>query len=300
MHITGLKVGHQTLHKSGLTVFLLEKPAPCGWCLCGAAPAMREVNLLDPEASVEKIDALVFTGGSAFGLGATNGVMRWLVDQDRGYPTRFGRVPIVPTAAIYDLSKNSAFPSVEDGYAACVQATSKPSKTGRVGAGMGATVGRLLQDARPMSGGIGYASVEAHGVQVVAYALVNSLGDIVSSEGKIIAGAVNEKGHFANIEESLKKGHHSHMTLPEPNTTLIALFTNASFDKAILTRLAKTASCGIARAIRPAFTKYDGDAIFWTSLGEKKADELLVSTLGIQATERAIYNAVADSSIHVD
>lgn len=297
MTMKGLKVGHQTLKNTGLTVFLLDRHAPCGWWLCGSAPAMSEVNLLDPEATVDHIDALLFTGGSAFGLGAANGVMQWLNEQDRGYPTRYGGVPIVPTAAIYDLSKEKSFPTAKDGYEACVHASSQNLLQGAVGAGTGATVGKLLESAKPMRGGIGYSLAESQGIQVLAYALVNSLGDIVNAQGKIIAGAVTPEGHFAHIEESLRKGISSHLDIPMPNTTLIALFTNALFDKGQLTRLARTSSCGMARAIRPAFTKYDGDALFFTSLGNEPADELLVSALAIQATEQAILHAVKDSVV---
>jgi L-aminopeptidase/D-esterase-like protein len=297
MTIKGLKVGHQTLKNTGLTVFLLDRHAPCGWWLCGSAPAMSEVHLLDPEATVDHIDALLFTGGSAFGLGAANGVMQWLNEHDRGYPTRYGGVPIVPAAAIYDLSKEKSFPTAKDGYEACLSASSENLLQGAVGAGTGATVGKLLESAKPMRGGIGYSVVESQGVQVVAYALVNSLGDIVNPQGKILAGAVKSDGNFAHIEESLRKGFSSHLDISIPNTTLIALFTNALFDKAQLTRLAKTACCGMARTIRPAFTKYDGDAIFFTSLGDEQADELFVSALAIQATEQAILQAVKDSVV---
>jgi L-aminopeptidase/D-esterase-like protein len=258
---------------------------------------MCEVNLLDPEATVDHIDALLFTGGSAFGLGAANGVMQWLNEQERGYPTRYGGVPIVPAAAIYDLSKEKSYPTAKDGYEACVHASSENHLQGGVGAGTGATIGKLLESARPMRGGIGYSLVESNGIQVLAYALVNSLGDIVDAQGKIIAGAVKEDGKFAHLEESLRRGLSSHLDAPLPNTTLIALFTNASFDKSELTRLAKTAACGMARAIRPAFTKYDGDALFFVSMGNKPADELLVSTLAIHATEQAIRHAVKDSVV---
>ncbi|MBS0649501.1 MAG: P1 family peptidase [Verrucomicrobia bacterium] len=295
--IEGLKVGHRTLQNTGLTVFLLDRHAPCGWWLCGSAPAMCEVNLLDPEATVDHIDALLFTGGSAFGLGAANGVMQWLNEQERGYPTRYGGVPIVPAAAIYDLSKEKSYPVAKDGYEACVHASTENHLQGAIGAGAGATVGKLLESARPMRGGIGYSLVESNGIKVLAYALVNSLGDIVDPQGKIIAGAVKEDGNFAHLEESLRRGLTSHLDIPLPNTTLIALFTNAAFDKSELTRLAKTAVSGMARAIRPVFTKYDGDALFFVSLGSKPADELLVSTLAIHATEQAIRHAVKDSVV---
>ncbi len=295
--IHGLKVGHQTLKNTGLTVFLLDRHASCGWWLCGSAPAMCEVNLLDPEATVDHIDALLFTGGSAFGLGAANGVMQWLNEQDRGYVTRYGGVPIVPAAAIYDLSKEKAYPTARDGYEACVQASSDNHLQGAIGAGAGATIGKLLESSKPMRGGIGYSLVESNGIQVLSYALVNSLGDIVDEQGKIIAGAVTADGTFSHLEQSLRKGLSSHLDKPLQNTTLIALFTNASFDKAELTRLAKTASCGMARAIRPAFTKYDGDALFFVSLHDKPADELFVSALAIQATEQAIRNAVKGSVV---
>lgn len=301
MHISNLKVGHTTdINKgTGLTVFLFDQPAACGYWLCGSAPATRDVSLLDPANTVSKIDALLFTGGSAFGLDATQGVMRWLQEKNRGFPTAHGAVPIVPTASIYDFSvKGMAIPSGEDAYQACAIATTNNKQTGSIGAGTGASVGKLSLNASPMSGGFGYVEIECtNGLKIIACVVVNAVGNIFNQQNKIIAGACDANGKLIDLTNLLQQGQAIHTPLSQQNTTLAAVFTNAAFDKNQLTRIAKMACAGMARAITPAFTSYDGDVIFAVSLGEMTADEITVGALGANAVQQAIICAVQNTTI---
>lgn len=302
MKLTNLSIGHYTNEQggTGLTVFLPDERFSCGWWLCGSAPASRDVNLLDPGMTMERIDALLLTGGSAYGLGATNGVMQWLKENNRGYQTRFGLVPIVPTAGIFDFGvKGMTIPTPENAYVACQQATKKNTLRGRIGAGTGAAVGKWLNRGKAMSGGFGYAELEGpEGLIVLACAVVNSVGDIVDEQGKTIAGAIKSDGKgFSDVTAALTTGVFGKIEIEKQNTTLITTFTNAALDKGQLTRIAKMASAGIARATSPAFTRYDGDVVFSASLGTLQAEEVVVGALAAKATHLAILNAVKDSIV---
>lgn len=296
-----LCIGHapNLTKNSGITVFLPTKRATCSWWLCGSAPASRDVNLLDPAATVDKIDALVFTGGSAYGLDASAGVMRWLQERNRGHKTSHTVVPIVPTAGIYDLGISQlTFPSPDDAYQACENAVENSTLHGRVGAGIGASIGKLLENARHMTGGYGYAQIDtADGLSVLACVVVNAVGDVLDAQGHIVAGAVNENGDFANITKQLIAGQRGKTALENHNTTLAAIFTNAALDKNQLTRVAKMASAGMARAISPVFTSYDGDMVFSVSVGTIKADEIVVGSMAASALHQAILNAVQNAKV---
>lgn len=301
MNFDNLKIGHHTNKEkaTGVTVFLPDQPAPCSWWLCGSAPATRDVNLLDPGSTMDRIDALVLTGGSAYGLGCSNGVMQWLHEQNRGYQTRFGLVPIVPTAGIYDfVVKGMAFPTPEDAYLACQQASKNNTLRGRIGAGTGATVGKWLNQGQAMSGGFGYAQLTAEqGLEVLACAVVNSVGDVINEQGQCVAGAIDSQGQLVNASDRIATGDLAEIAIQKQNTTLVAVFTNAALSKPALTRIAKMASAGIARATVPAFTRYDGDLVFSVSMGSIKADEVVVGTLAAKATHLAILSAVSDSIV---
>lgn len=293
-----IAIGHVTLQPAatGCSVFILPQASPCGYWLCGSAPATRELSLLEADAMVPAIDAIVLTGGSAFGLGVADGVMQWLQQQGRGFPTLGGPVPIVPTAAIYDLTVGQAIaPTANDGYAACQQAKIGPHQHGQIGAATGASVGKLLPQARPMAGGIGWAehTTANNGLQVLVYAVVNAVGDIFDATGKIVAGA-QQDGKFIDLQHYFMTGRptHTHL-LMQTNTTLAVVFTNAAFDKAVLTRIAKTAAAGMAQAIRPCFTAYDGDVIFATSVGKQQADEVTVGLMAAELLRQAILKAVS-------
>jgi L-aminopeptidase/D-esterase-like protein len=296
----GLQVGHftQEAHGTGASVFIFDQPAVGAYCLCGSSPASHELGTLELEANVTHVNGLALLGGSAFGLPAVNGMMHWLMEQKRGWATPHGPVPIIPAAAIYDLGvKKDAPPLAADVYAACVSASEDNVATGRIGAGTGASVGKIIQKAQRMSGGIGRAeAILPDGTHVLAYAVVNAVGDIRDENGRIIAGARLKNGEFGDCEKYLLCGAPEEKLTPE-NTTLIAIFTNARFSKIEMKRIAKMAIAGMARAISPVFSRYDGDLVFAFSIGDKTASELVVGTMAVDAIQRAIINAVTHSII---
>lgn len=305
MNFDNLKIGHTTLEEkgTGLTVFLFEQLTPCAWWLCGSSPATRDVNVLDADVSIGQANALLFSGGSAYGLGAANGVMQWLLEHKRGYETHFGLVPLVPTANIYDFRvKGMHFPTEEDAYNACQAAKKNNDLMGRIGVGTGASIGKWLHHSDGvMSGGFGCSQLSGpDGLQVLACCVVNSVGNVINEQGKVIAGACNLQGKLVNMSQELLAGHFGKTDIGESeneNTTLVAIFTNANLDRASLRRVAKMASAGIARGTMPAFTRYDGDVVFTASLGDMIANEIVVGTLAADATHKAILKAVEGSVV---
>jgi L-aminopeptidase/D-esterase-like protein len=296
----GLRVGHDTnaAHGTGVTAFLFDQPAVGAYCVCGSSPATQELPVLDLDTHVTHVDGLLFAGGSALGLSAVAGVQRWLVEQGRGWNMPHGAVPIVPAAAIYDLAiKEAVPPTAEEAYRACSSATENNTESGRLGAGTGATVGKLILNASRMSGGVGYAEMHLpNGVVVLAYVVVNSVGDVRDSHGKIITGARLSNGEFADVHQLLLSGQHEARHVSQ-NTTLVALFTNARFSNIELKRIAKMATAGIARAIYPIFTCYDGDVVFCFSLGDHVASEVVVGTVAADIIQQAIVDAVKHSVV---
>jgi L-aminopeptidase/D-esterase-like protein len=294
-----LRIGHYTNKEdqTGVSVFLFEKPVQGVYHLCGSSPASHELHPLELENSVNTVDGLVLTGGSAFGLNCVAGVMQWFKEKNRGVKTPFGNIPIVPAAAIFDLGIGTdRGPTADEAYQACKVAIENNIEQGRIGAGTGATVGKLIPNKNKMSGGLGFAEITlADGLSVIAYVVVNCCGDVRDNE-KIIAGACFSSKEFINCEQYILSGkkHETHLSF---NTTLAAIFTNAAFSKMELKRIAKIAVAGLARAISPVFTQYDGDIIFCFSMGEKEACELTVGTMAAEAVRLAIINAVKDSVI---
>jgi L-aminopeptidase/D-esterase-like protein len=264
--VPGLQVGHWTsaAGTTGCTVILgPEAGMTASGLVLGGAPAVRETALLDPAKMMERIDALLLTGGSAFGLAAADGVMRWLGEQGRGFETTAGRVPIVPAAAIFDLALPGASgrPDALSGHAACASATSAPVASGRIGAGAGATAGSYLGFDRAVRTGIGSAALrlEGPGVTVAALAVVNPVGDIIDPHtAALIAGQGLTAGEIAPLLLGYR---------PQQNTTLIAVGTDARISKATAAALAVSAHAGLARVIRPSHTPFDGDAAFVVSTG---------------------------------
>lgn len=281
-----LKVGHNTQEEkgTGVTAFIFEKPAVAAYIQCGSAPASHEIAVLELDASISHIDGLVFVGGSALGLPAVDGVIRWFREQGRGFRTPVGAIPIVPAVGIFDLVvKQPVAPTAEEAYQACRSAQEDNIAIGRIGAGTGASVGKLIPSALPMSGGLGCAElILENGVRVLAYAVVNSVGDVRDQQGNIIAGARLAHGEFANCEKFLISGQEDALTA-RLNTSLIAVFTNALFAKHELKRIARVAMSGMARAISPVFTRYDGDILFCVSLGERLVSENIVSAMAAEA-----------------
>lgn len=297
----GLKIGHFTHEENGtgLSVFLFTQPAVGAYLLCGAGPASLELAPLEPENSVANLHGLVLTGGSAFGLYAAQGVMRYLAERGIGLPLPQGVVPIVPAAGIYDLAyKNNIYPTAEDAYQACLTATLHNTQSGQIGAGTGATIGKLIPNAKPMSGGLGYAKLTLNNsVEVVAYVVVNAVGDVRDAQGNIIAGAQLTTGKFADCKRFILAGQAQEIFLTAKNTTLAAVFTNALFSKAELKRVAKMAIAGMAQAISPIFTCYDGDILFAISVGKETAPVLTVGTMAAEAVRLAIVDAVKQSVV---
>ena len=269
--IDGLKVGHHTRadRPTGCTVILAEEGAVGGVAVRGAAPGTRETALLRPENTIAAIHAVLLTGGSAFGLAAADGVMRFLRDRGIGEPTGGGPVPIVPAAVLYDLGLGgNSYPDADDGAAAAAAASTANPEEGSVGAGAGATVGKMLGMGQAMKGGIGTAGYRfADGTVVAAMIAVNCRGDVRDpATGRIVAGARSADGGFMNAEKVLLGGTDSTPN-PAENTTIGLVATNRTLTKAQCTRLAGVAHDGLARAVVPAHTYYDGDTLFAMATG---------------------------------
>jgi L-aminopeptidase/D-esterase-like protein len=296
----GLKVGHYSDFErgTGVSVFLFEGSAAGGYVICGSAPATHELATLDAGSSVPRCHALVLAGGSAYGLFAAAGVMRYLGERGIGQPVPAGVVPVVPVAAIYDMAyQQASFPSADHAYQACLAASEDNVARGRVGAGTGATVGKLIPATHCMTGGLGRVLLtQADGLEVLAYVVVNSVGDI-HDQGAIIAGAKDQANQFADCEKFLLAGHSELELFTSSNTTLAMIVTNASFSKAECQRIAKMAVAGLARAIAPVFTCFDGDIVFCMSVGEQAASELTVGTMAAEALRLAVINAVQESEV---
>ncbi|MBI3940561.1 MAG: P1 family peptidase [Acidobacteria bacterium] len=321
--VEGLKVGHFTHPRrlTGCTVVLAEKGAVAGVDVRGAAPGTRETDLLDPVNTVQRVHAILLAGGSAFGLEAAGGVLQYLEEKGIGFETRVAKVPIVPAAILFDLEIGDPTirPDKASGYAACRNAVVGPIKEGNIGAGAGATVGKILGSGRAMKSGLGTASIRVGNLVVAALAAVNAAGDVYDfKNGRIVAGArTPDGGRLANTIETLKKnpvswgGRQSSFNRgwnlpPVPfapameSTTLGVVATNAAFDKAGMTKIAQMAHDGYARAINPVHTPGDGDTIFALSTeaipgGSGPADAAanigLVGSLAAEVMAQAILRA---------
>ena len=305
--VSGLRVGHYTLieRPTGCTVILAEQGAVGGVDVRGSAPGTRETDLLNPTNLVEKVHAIVLAGGSAFGLASAEGVVKYLEDKHVGFPTGAGVVPIVPAAILYDLQvgNGSIRPGADCGLAAARAATTDPVQEGNVGAGAGATVGKLLRSDRAMKGGIGSAAIELPGgIVVAALVAVNAVGNIVDpATGRFIAGARTDDGRgLADLRTMLRRESSPGGVLqPRPdasieNTTIGVVATNATLTKAQATKLAQMAHDGYARAIYPAHTMIDGDAIFALATGTRNGavDLSRLGAMAADATSDAIVSAI--------
>ncbi len=292
--ISGVTAGHytDTEAKTGCTVVLFENGAVTGVDVRGSAPGTRETDLLRPTNAVQQANALLLSGGSAFGLAAADGVMRWLEEKGRGFDTGVARVPIVPAAVLFDLAFGSANvrPDAAAGYAACENASDKPLMQGHVGAGTGATVGKAAGMQLCGRGGFGTASVTLPGGVIVAAGFaVNALGDIYDhTTGEKIAGMQG-----GSVSEVLMGN--SGMDFSGQNTTIGIVGTNAALTKEQANKLAAVGQDGIAMCIRPAHTMFDGDTVFAFGTGELEGDFNAILAAGAQAAARAILNAVREA-----
>jgi L-aminopeptidase/D-esterase-like protein len=309
--VDGIKVGHQTLieRPTGCTVILVDgEGAVGGISQRGGAPGTRETDLLDPLNMVETVNAIVLSGGSAFGLDAAQGVVKYLEERNVGYKTRAGVVPIVPAAILFDLgfgNDSKARPTADCGYKAAQTASSGPVAEGNIGAGAGATVGKLGGQVEhpghpsgkrgPMKAGIGSAAITLpNGLVVSAIVAVNGVGDIIDPEtGKVVAGVRNPDNTLADARRLLRSGALAAAPRAGENTTIGVVATNATLTKAQATRMALMADDGFARAINPSHTLGDGDTVFALATGRwsGEASVTLVGALAAEAMAEAIVRA---------
>lgn len=287
--VDGVRIGHWTGPSTGVTVVLLPDSTVGSGEVRGGAPASRELALLAPERTVATVDAVVFTGGSAFGLAAADGVMRFLSERGIGFPTAGGPVPIVPTACVFDLAEPGAIPpGADEGYAAAVAAEQADQDqvvaTGRVGAGRGATVGKWRGRENAVAGGIGIAAGRCGDASVAVLAVVNAVGDVIGSNGEIIAGSAAPPGAIGfPVDRPFEE--------EAANTTLVVVVTDATIDKLACHLVAQSAHDGLARSLHPAHTRFDGDLTVALSTGvfEVNVDRLrlVAADLVAEAIRRA-------------
>lgn len=288
--VRGIEVGHAQDEEAltGCTVILCRKGAVAGVDVRGGAPGTRETNLLDPVNVIDKVHAVVLAGGSAFGLDAAGGVMQYLEEQKIGFETGAAKVPIVPSAILYDLSLGRADvrPDFVMGYRAAVSATSVAPAEGNTGAGTGASVGKMRGMNYAMKSGVGTWSMKVHGIVIGALVAVNAIGDIVDPDsGKMVAGM-----RSGNTMQWMKE-HRSRAAVPS-NTVIGVVATNARLTKAQATKVAQMAQDGLARVVRPAHTMFDGDTIFALGTDEKNADVSMVGAFAAEVMAEAILRAV--------
>lgn len=281
---------------TGCTVIIAEEGASAGVDVRGGAPGTRETDLLNPINLVDKIHAVLLTGGSAFGLDAASGVMNYLEEKSIGFDVGVTKVPIVCGAALFDLiiGNHKIRPDKELGYEACLESEKRLLKEGNYGAGLGATIGKVLGPGNSMKGGLGTYAVEIGDLMIGAIVAVNALGDIYNSEkSKVIAGVFDkEKKELLNTESIMAAKYDDKKNLFNGNTTIGAIITNAKLSKAEANKVASMAHNGFARSIRPAHSMFDGDTIFAMASGKVEAD---VNTIGFTAAnvmEKAVIRAV--------
>jgi len=307
--VPGISVGHaQDMEAlTGCTVILCEEGAVGGVDVRGGSPGTRETDLLRPLHRVERVHAVMLSGGSAFGLAAASGAMTYLEERRIGFDMRVAHVPIVPSAIFFDLGIGDASvrPDAVMGYQACMNASHERPAEGNVGAGTGAVVGQILGPGQAMKSGIGTASIEAGaGVVVGAIFVVNSLGDVVDPDtGTILAGArsadlgpihIGAPGYFADALQVMKTpiGRAAMAIATRQNTVIGVVATNARLDKVQVNKVAQMAHDGMARTLRPAHTMLDGDTIFALATGKRRADTSIVGAFAAEATAQAIVRAV--------
>ena len=296
--IEGIKVGHASDFKgyTGCTVILCEKGAVCGIDIRGSASGTRQIDALGISHIVEQVHGILLAGGSSFGLDAANGVARYLEERNVGFDVGVARIPIVPSAVIFDLGLGDpkARPTPDMGYEACLKAGDEVEE-GSVGAGTGATVGKIFELPRAMKGGLGTCSLAMpDGLKVAALVVVNAFGDIIDNvTGKIIAGLrkTEDGSEFANTVKQIKEGA-TKKQFGIVNTTLGVVATNAIFNKREITKIAQMAQGGLIKTISPVHTTFDGDLVFALATGELEADINKVGVLAEFVLTEAIKRAV--------
>ena len=297
--VAGIEVGHftDTRRPTGCTVILTREGAVAGVDVRGAAPGTRETDLLHPSNLVDKVHAIVLAGGSAWGLDAATGAVRWLEERGVGFDVVVGRLPIVPAAVLFDLLMGDMRirPDAAAGYAACNAASTADPAEGNVGAGAGAVVGKIFGMAHAMKGGMGTASVTLHGVTVGALIACNALGDVINPHtAQVIAGARTDDGlQLRDTRRALLRGDAPQPLLAGTNTTIGVIATDAVLTKVQAHRLAVVAHDGLARSINPVHTMSDGDTLFSLGTGRsgKTLGMLALCTMAAEATAIATARA---------
>ena len=296
MEVGGFKVGHaQNVDAAtGCTVVLLDAMSPAGLDVRGGGPASRESQILNPVAQAEAINAVLLSGGSAFGLDAAGGVMQYLEERNIGFDVGVTKVPLVSQSCLFDLAIGAVDvrPDAALGYQACENAGYDAPAEGNVGAGTGCTVGKLRGMGRAMKAGFGTYAIQVGPFKVGALVAVNALGDIYE-DGKMIAGLLNADGTaLSNTLDELYADVDRMTALPNTNTTLGIIVTNCKLNKTQLTKIAGMTHNGYARAIRPVHTNADGDSIYALSVGQIPGDVNLIGTMAALVMEKAIARAV--------
>jgi len=297
---TGFRVGHWTDAEAGTgCTVIVPPPATVGAVdIRGGGPSTRETELLAPHVPLSEVTAVLLSGGSAFGLDAAAGVVRWCLEQGLGYDVGLARIPIVPAAVVFDLgiSGNLRHPGPEDAYAACATARDGVPACGSVGAGTGATVGKLFGRDGWCKGGFGAAALRAlDGTRVAVVVVVNAFGDILDEDGRVLAGAWREPDGFVDARRAGSEVTPSHPRLVS-NTTLVAVLTDARLTKAEAGQVARLASSGIARAIAPVHTPFDGDVTFTLASGSQVSSAFTVGTVAARLAEAAVRTAVRSAT----
>lgn len=299
LDVKGIKVG-QVQQMEGLTgcsVIICEEGAVCGVDVRGSAPGTRETDLLDPINMIQKVHAVVLSGGSAFGLEATCGVSKYLEENGIGFDVGVAKVPIVTGAVLFDLGVGDpkCRPNIDMGYEACKVASSTNLEQGNFGAGCGATVGKIKGSNFCTKGGIGSYSIKLdNGLVVAALIAVNAFGDVYE-EGKVIAGVLNDnKDGFLNTYNLMKQGVNKG-GFNIDNTTIGVVATNAKLDKAQCKKVSQMAHNGYAKTIFPIHTPHDGDTIFTLATGEVETDVTLLGSLATEVVEKSIINAIKNA-----
>ncbi|MBQ2947342.1 MAG: P1 family peptidase [Clostridia bacterium] len=298
--IKDIRIGHaqDEAHATGCTAILCEKKAVCGVDVRGGGPASRENQLLNPLMSNDGVHGVLLSGGSAFGLDAAGGMMKYLEEKGRGVKVGSAIVPIVVGSCIFDLGcvDGSVRPDAAMGYAACLDSERGIERNGNVGAGMGATVGKIMGDGFAMKSGLGCYAVQMGSLQIGAIVAVNAIGDVYELDsGRQLAGLLNKKkdGMLSSEIEAVKL-----LQLASKfsfNTTIGAVITNANLDKAAMNKVAAMAANGVARTIRPVNTSMDGDSIYALCTGKVKTSADVVGTIGAHVLGKAINRAVLEA-----
>ena len=298
--IGGFKIGHAQNKDAatGCTVIICDKLSPAGLDVRGGGPASRESQLLSPIAAADGVNAVLISGGSAFGLDAAGGVQKFLEERDIGFDVGVTKVPLVAQSCLFDLTVGSVDirPDAKMAYEACQNASYDAPEEGNIGAGTGCSIGKYRGMDRAMKSGLGTYAIEAGDLKVGAIVAVNALGDIYNSEGKQIAGLLNadKTGLCSTVDELL-----SDVSIPKNlfsgNTTLGVIVTNAKLNKTQLIKVAGMTHNGYARAIRPVHTNVDGDSIYALSLGEAEGDVNVIGTMAALVMEKAIVKAVTSA-----